>query len=323
MDDADREQLPLLECITQVIPALGANFEPYASAVYQRCVSMLHRQMLVLTQKPAGVDYDPDFAVTALDVVSALTDTLHSALEPLAQSTRVRDLVFFFCSDSTSVVRQSGFALLGDLAKSQPAVLLPELRYTLQLCCGQLQEPDVAVTSDNLRACTNACWALGELIIHAPADELQPLALPVTQVLVPLLSVRLMASKGLLENAAISLGRLALRCPQPIAPYVQNFAEAWCVLLRRVRDDMEKEQAFGGFCELIRQNPLATWPAFVPMANAFASWRTLRDETLHRSMAEILRGYKAHLPAGEWDSAWAKLEPAVRDKLQAWFMTTV
>lgn len=308
----DREQLPLLECISQIIPAFGASFEPYASPVYQRCVAMLREQLQL------GAESDPDFIVCALDALSALTDALRASLEPLAASLQLRDLVQRFCSDSLPAVRQSGFALLGDLAKCQPALLLPALKPCLEVCCAALQ-PDQLV-APNMRACTNACWALGELVVRAPPEELQALALPLTQVLAPLLSMRASTSKGLLENAGISLGRLALRCPQPIAPYVQSFAEPWCIVLRRARDDVEKEQAFGGLCLLVQQNPLAVWPAFVPLANAFASWRTLRDETLHRSMAEILRGYKAHLPAGEWDSGWARLEPAVRDKLAAWFL---
>ena len=333
----DKEQLPLLDCLAQVIPSVGASFEPYAAPFYQRCVGMLQLQEQYKRGECAGREYDPDYVVRltgglcdescishtrlaqvcALDAVSALLDALRTSLDGIIATPPLRDWVFLVCADPNPCVRQSGFALMGDLAKCQPAHLMSSLQRCLEVCCAALQ-PD-QLQPESMKASTNAGWSVGELVIRAPLEELQPVAVPLMQVLAPLLSMRTSTSKGLLENAAISLGRLALRCPQPLAPYLENFAEPWCVALRRVHDGQEKEQAFGGLCALVHQNPLAVWPFFLPLGNAFASWRNQNDAALHRSMAEILRGYKAHLPAPDWEAGWARLEPAVRDKLAAWF----
>jgi transportin-1 len=330
----DKEQLPLLDCLAQVIPSVGASFEPYAAPFYQRCVGMLQLQEQYKRGECAGREYDPDYVVRrlecrppptshhcaqvcALDAVSSLVDALRTSLDAIIASPPLRDWVFLVCVDANPCVRQSGFALMGDLAKFQPAHLMATLQRCLEVCCAALQ-PD-QLQPECMKACTNAGWSIGELVIRAPVEELQLVAVPLMQVLAPVLSVRTSTSKGLLENAAISLGRLALRCPQPLAPYLKSFAEPWCVALRRVHDGQEKEQAFGGLCALVHQNPLAAWPFFLPLGNAFASWRTQNDEALHRSMAEILRGYKAHLPAADWEAGWARLEPAVRTKLGAWF----
>ncbi len=318
----DREQLAVLECLTEVIPALGMAFQAYAEPVFDRCIGIVQQQLHNRQRQAEGAaapEYDSDFVVGALNAVSALTDALGTSIESLATKAQLREFIFLFCADADSAdVRQSGFCLMGDLAKACPSHLLPALQRCMEVCCAALQESQL--TAANMRGCTNACWGMGELIMRAPADEVERMALPLLQVLAPILSMRASASRGLLENSAITLGRLALRCPQPLAPHVQAFAAPWCIALRRVRDDTEKEQAFAGLCAVVPLNPMAVWPAFVQLAQAFASWRILRDEDLHRRMAEILRGYKAHLPAEQWGAAWGSLEPAVADKVSKWYL---
>ena len=309
----------MLECLVEVVPSLRAAVQPFAEAMFDRCVALLQQQMQLRQRAADGSpEYDTDLVVCALDAVGALTEALGASVESLAARVQLREFIFLACADAAPEVRQSGFALMGDLTKACPSHLLPLLHRCLELCCAALQHEQLS--PDSIRACTNACWSIGELVMRAPADQTERLALPLLQVIAPLLSMRTSVSKGLLQNAAIALGRLALRCPQPLAPHVQSFAEPWCNALRRARDDVEKEHAFGGLCALVRLNPMAVLPAFVPLCSAFASWRMLRDEELHRSMSEILRGYQAHLPAEQWEAAWGLLEPAVREKVQTWFL---
>lgn len=54
--------------------------------------------------------------------------------------------------------------------------------------------------------------------------------------------------------SAITLGRLAWICPEPIAPHLEHFIAPWCQALRTVRDDVEKEHAFLGLAALLRLN---------------------------------------------------------------------
>jgi hypothetical protein len=143
------------------------------------------------------------------------------------------------------------------------------------------------------QAGTNACWAIGELALQATPEDMAPFALPLLQCVATVLTMRLAVGKGMLENAAIALGRLALRCPQPMAQHLASFVAPWCIALRRLRDGTEKAQAFAGLCALVTLNPMVGWQSFVPLANAFATWRTITNEALRRQMAEILRGYQA------------------------------
>lgn len=62
--------------------------------------------------------------------------------------------------DELADVRQSAFALMGDLAKSCAPQIASIATQLLQLAMHQL-EP-AAITQESISACNNACWSLGE-----------------------------------------------------------------------------------------------------------------------------------------------------------------
>jgi transportin-1 len=64
------------------------------------------------------------------------------------------------CGDASSDVRQSAFALLGDLARACAPHLRPAAPQLLAACLAHL-EPG-AITQQAMSACNNACWAAGE-----------------------------------------------------------------------------------------------------------------------------------------------------------------
>lgn len=62
---------------------------------------------------------------------------------------------------------------------------------------------------------------------------------PLIERLVPvLLSPK--SVKSLSENAAVTIGRLGLVCPQLVAPHLEIFIEAWCQALWDIKDNEEK-----------------------------------------------------------------------------------
>ena len=52
--------------------------------------------------------------------------------------------------------------------------------------------------------------------------------------------------KTLLENTAITIGRLGLVCPHDVATNLPQFIRQWCTSLRNIRDNDEKVSA--GLC---------------------------------------------------------------------------
>jgi transportin-1 len=99
-------------------------------------------------------------------------------------------------------------------------------------------------------------------------------------------------NKSLLENSAITLGRLGWVCPELVAPHMDHFMEPWCYALRTIRDDIEKEDAFRGLCAMVRLNPGGAVNAFVPMCEAIGSWHEIRSAELRTEIAQVLHGYK-------------------------------
>lgn len=72
-------------------------------------------------------------------------------------------------SDPLPDVRQSSFALVGDLASGCVAHLLPVLDPLVAACLAQLELP--RISEDSLAACNNACWSLGEVLIKVDTER--------------------------------------------------------------------------------------------------------------------------------------------------------
>ena len=66
-------------------------------------------------------------------------------------------------------MRQSAFALMGDLARTCPAYLTPILTQLVALSLANLETS--AISHGTLSACNNACWSLGALL-GAPAIDI-------------------------------------------------------------------------------------------------------------------------------------------------------
>ena len=105
--------------------------------------------------------------------------------------------------------------------------------------------------------------------------------------------------RSLVENAAITLGRLAWMCTDALAPHVGAFLGPWydagrtahvpehgvcalpccvrlacrCTALRGIRDDVEKEHAFLGLCALLQLNPQVSLRLLCILRAGAAGWR--------------------------------------------------
>lgn len=121
-----------------------------------------------------------------------------------------------------------------------------------------------------ISVCNNAIWAIGEIAIQLGADTAQYIGL-ILENLVKIIN-RPNTPKTLLENTAITIGRLGLVCPNEVARYLPAFIQVWCTSLRSIRDNEEKDSAFRGICHLISINPNGILNDFVFFCDAIASW---------------------------------------------------
>ncbi|XP_043812783.1 transportin-1 isoform X3 [Manihot esculenta] len=274
--DSDKDLFPLLECFTSIAQALGTGFSQFAGPVFQRCLNIIQLQQLA----------------------------------KVSQS-NLRDVLLQCCVDDAPDVRQSALALLGDLARVCPVYLRPSLSNFLNIAAKQLGSPEL---QESISVANNACWAIGELAIKV-REEVSPVLMTVISCLVPILHHAEGLNRSLVENSAITLGRLAWVCPELVSPHMEHFMQPWCAALSMIRDDVEKEDAFRGLCAIVRLNPSGALNSLVYMCRAIASWQVIRSEDLHNEVCQVLHAYKQMLRDGSWERCLSALEPPVKDKL--------
>ncbi|KXZ52849.1 hypothetical protein GPECTOR_8g231 [Gonium pectorale] len=351
---SDKDLLGAMECLANVIPHAGRAVELYAQGLYDRALALAGAHLTAgqqQQQSPAGraadgspgpggkaagaaaaaaaangaaasgaVEYDPNYVVLALDVISALAQALHASVESLVGASPLVQMLTVACADPCPDVRQSAFALVGDLASACVAHLLPVLEGLVGRSLALCELP--ALSDANLPSANNACWSLGEVVVKVDSERMAPHAEAIAHRMTSILAYsgpgRMPPS--ILENASITLGRTAWRCAEQLAPHLGHFVAAWCGQLRNIRDGTEKEHAFLGLCRLVRMNPEAALPAFPVLCAAFASWRSLACEGLRNEMAQIVQLFKASLaPSGRWEAVLAGVTEPVRGKLAAMF----
>ena len=147
---------------------MGPGFTPYAPLVLQRCVNLVHQSLLqyqAYQQNPDLDEPDKSFLVVSLDLLSGLAQGLGVALEPIISHTQpsLLTLLTVCLKHPQAPVRQSAYALIGDLAMGCFNLLRPHLPAVMSELVLQLDpEPKVEFVS----ACNNAAWSVGEVALR-------------------------------------------------------------------------------------------------------------------------------------------------------------
>lgn len=317
LHDSDPDLIPLLECMSSVTIAIGAGFAPYSPPVFQRCVGIVHDNLAAAEAelaKPAGEQDVPDrtFIIVALDLLSGLTQGLNTAVRDLVGGAQpsLLPLLGHCITNVEAPVRQSAYALLGDLAISCFDLLKPFLPALMPELIRQI-EPEPKM--ENVSVCNNAAWAAGEIALQYGADpELTQWVDELIQRLVPvLLSTK--SVKSLSENAAVTIGRVGLVQPQLVAPHLEVFFESWCQALWDIKDNDEKDSAFRGLCEMIQVNPNGAAKGFVYFCNAVVRWSTPSAE-LNDMFRKILTGFR-DMSGPQWEVQKSHFPPVIVQRL--------
>ncbi|EIN06595.1 ARM repeat-containing protein [Punctularia strigosozonata HHB-11173 SS5] len=316
LKDDDEDLVPLLECLASVTIAMGPAFLPYCGPVFERCQNIIHHSLLQYQQYQQNSDLDePDrqFLVVALDLLSGLTQGLGMALEPFLAQSQLFNLLTVCLKHPQAPVRQSAYALVGDMAMGCFPLLRPHMPGIMSELIEQLDpEPKVEFIS----ACNNAAWSVGEVALRYGRDdpEFRQWVNPLISRLVPIL-LHPKAPRSLHENAAVSIGRIGLVHPTIVAPYLNEFAQQWCQALYEIRDNEEKDSAFRGFCTLVQTNPSGIAKSILWFCNAIVRWNTPSPE-LQNMFQQLLSGFKQADPAG-WQAQVATFPPVIQERLVA------
>ncbi|KAI0369031.1 ARM repeat-containing protein [Pilatotrama ljubarskyi] len=316
LKDDDDDLIPLLECLASVTIAMGPAFLPYAGPIFDRCHTIVHKSLLqyqAYQQNPEMDEPDRSFLVVALDLLSGLTQGLGMALEPHITRSQpsLLQLLTICLKHPHAAVRQSGYALVGDMAMNCFPILRPHVPAIMQELIAQLDpEPKVEFIS----ACNNAAWAVGEIALRYGRDdvEFQQWVHPLISRLIPIL-LHPKAPRSLHENAAVSIGRIGLMHPGLVAPLLPEFAQAWCQALYEIRDNEEKDSAFRGLCTLVQTNPAGITKSLLWFCNAIVRWNQPSPE-LNNMFQQLLNGFKQHDAVG-WAAQVATFPPVIQERL--------
>ncbi|KAI1290217.1 Transportin-1 [Halotydeus destructor] len=309
LKDDDKDLFPLLECLSSVATALQLGFLPYCEPVYRRCLSLVEQtlnQSILNHQHPDQYECpNKDFMIVALDLLSGLAEGLNGHMEQLVVSSNVMQLLYQCMQDPMPEVRQSSFALLGDLTKACFQHVSPCIPEFLPIL-GQNLKPEY------ISVCNNATWAIGELAIKL-GPEMKPFVSVVLSQLITIIN-QPDTPKTLLENTAITIGRLGLVCPQEVSPSLAQFVRPWCASLRNIRDNEEKDSAFRGICAMISVNPGGVVQDFIYLCDAIASWVNPKPD-LKQMFHEILHGFKNQVGEENWSQFANQFPPMLKERL--------
>lgn len=310
LPDEDRELFPLLECISSLATALGESFVPFCPVVFTRCASIVRRcleKSYAHEMDRENVEApDKDFMIVSLDLISGLISSIPVRhMESLIDESHLVHLLLRCAADPMPEVRQSTFAVLGDLVKNCFNLVEPVVHEFTPILVGNIDPELISV-------CNNSTWALGEMALQIKEgmkDYAKVITLKLTAVM-----ARENVQKTLLENTAMTLGRLGIHCTEDVAPALQYFIRPACYALRNVRDNADKETAFRGICLMVNTNPQGVLADFVFLCDAIASW-TAPPEDLKNMFRAILFGFRQSLGEANWQMFTGQFPEILRQRL--------
>jgi transportin-1 len=248
-------------------------------------------------------------ATTARTLIARRFASLGSNISSLVERENLLSLLERCAQDPMAEVRQSSFALLGDLTKACFRHVRPHLHVFLPLLTQNLDPNHVSV-------CNNAIWTIGEIAVKTGSD-IQPFVSITLGALIVIIN-RTNTPKTLLENTAITLGRLALVCSTDVATQLPRFVHSWCTVLQTIRDNDEKDSAFRGVCNLIMLNPSAVANELIVVCDAIALWERPPAD-LQEKFRNILHMYKLNVGDEQWNHLTGRYNSSVRQRLQVYY----
>lgn len=324
IDDQSREMFPLLGCLSYIAMAYGDSFAQFAEPIFDRCMKLIYsclQQHMAYTTGQSVDKPDKDFIVTALDLLSAVIQ----AIPPAKSSHMVRntqpqfyDLISFCMEDPTEDVRQSAYALLGDCGTMLFPTLEPHLPKLMpilirQLDLDQIRDED---SETGFNVVINVCWSAGEIAARA-GPKFQPYVDPLFQGLIEIVKNE-ECPDGANENAAITLGRMGLACPEQMAAHLPEVAAPFLDSMSKVANTEEKASAFLGFNNLIQRNPKAMEGSLAEYFTAIAQFPYKQHESefaeVKQSFGLVIQGYQQLIP--DFASFLGTLSPNVQQKLR-------
>ena len=257
LPDNDKELWPLLECLSCVATSLGEKFMPMAPDVYSRAFRILCQCVELETKAqtdPTIVVPEKDFIITSIDMIDGLVQGLgtpsQELLFPGGNDTTILQVLLQCLQDSVHEVRQSCFALLGDIVYFyNPQILAGTLSQILKIIGIEIMHND---DMDGAPAVVNSIWCLG---LISERIDMSHYILDMSRIILDLFTTTTqVVDSSIVENLAITIGRMAITHPEVFNTGV--FASdavwgKWCKSVADLESLEEKSSAYMGFTKII------------------------------------------------------------------------
>jgi len=317
LDLFNKQLLPLLECLADLAQAMGLGFLPYAQGTYLQACAIVQQTLSLHSQalaNPRVRSPGLDPVIWSLDLISGLCVALKEHMGSIiAQQSQppLMGLVLHCLQDKAQLeaTHQSALALLGDLAKASIDQLQPHVSAIMPCIATNLNPYFVSV-------CNNASWAMGEISVRVSPEQLAPFVDPIATKLIEIvLNPRQEFHPSLLENCAITIGRLGMVIPGRMALSIGSFLPLWCQQIKRIHDPIEKAHTYTGLVKMVHANPGDAVPHFAHVCDCIAHCN-LPNPELHDQFHTLLHGFKTSVGEQQWANFFAQFPQNIRTILQ-------
>jgi transportin-1 len=311
--DDDHRLFPLLSAISVLANTLGIGFQKYASPVYSRCVRIIERTLVsveMARQNPDIEKPNKDFIVAALDVLISLAEGLQTGFESLIANSNLIGMIVPLAKDPYFQIQQSIFALIGELAQWAMVHIRPLLNELIPYMVTVIHEQQYLIVINN------SIWALGEMAVQLQ-HNFKDAVVPLLERLIPIINQEGVAP-NLVENVSVCIGRLALVCPDDVAPHFPKFVRNWLKGLRSVHNERERESAFRGLVRLLERRPqdVLAVEDFHNLCQAIASWKRPPQE-MKNVFFNVLHTYKnVIIGPQQWSPVYSQFSDELRQQLK-------
>ncbi|KAK9889752.1 hypothetical protein WA026_007134 [Henosepilachna vigintioctopunctata] len=291
---SDDNFIAVLECLSNIIPALEVSFLPYSEMVYWHCLSIITdtiRSSVNYSENPSEYDLpDKEPMNVAHDVLYSMALGLKSHFVKYVMNSNLVCLLYTTMMESMALIRQTSIALYGELIMLCFPYLSGTVSEYIPILIKNLDDKYEGV-------CNNASWALGKLG-SVMGSSIQPY---VADILIPFVNILRTPNmnRPMFQTVALSFCIICYVCTDLNVPDIEFILKNCCMLIRNVKDSEEKDLAFRGLCKAVVSNPTFCKDNFMYFCDAVASWNSMRAD-LKDNIKAILASFKQQCGEENW-----------------------
>ncbi|OAF67417.1 Transportin [Intoshia linei] len=300
------------ESVISVVITVNSYVEPYAEKMYLIAFDLLEH---TLTLQEAYISFSSDvdepdtgFFIVSLDLIGALVVSLNNNFcKFLSLDAKLIKLIHKCCLQDALVIKQSAYALLGDLAK-----------YCLQYFSGYIIEffdPIVKLlNTPKNRAASNAILLLSQLSQHMSQNfaEYVPMFFPIFINIINDFSMPI----SVIQNTTVLICRMCNCNSDEASKYLDSFIINLCKVLASYHDVYEKSSSYRGLLMAVdkRLNNNFNLQLFIPLCDTLVSWDNPPDN-VRNDFNQICEKIKTQVSAEQWDEFIKSMPLSVGQRL--------